>query len=194
VALGLMLLAERLERWDYLYQAFLMALAVAFRVVTYNFFQPDITAGVVFTSQTFYVGIAITLLAASLYPAFAIRLSAAAANIDFPPARRPEQVFFFVAFALLTALIALESTRGQLTLTWGAEAVAVFLFALLVGERSFRLSGLGLLLVCVAKILFLDVWGLESQVRYITLIALGGALVLVSYLYTRYKEKFRQYL
>jgi hypothetical protein len=194
VALGLMLLAEKLRRWDYLYQAFLMAFAVAFRVVTYNFFQPDITAGVFFTSQTFYVGIAITLLAASLYPAFAIRRSGAATDIDFPPARRSEQVFFFVAFALLTTLIALESTRGQLTLTWGAEAVAVFLFALLVGERSFRLSGVGLLLVCVAKILFLDVWGLESQVRYITLIGLGGALVLVSYLYTRYKEKFRQYL
>jgi len=194
LALGLMLLAQYLKRGDYLYQAFLMAFAVAFRVVTYNFSQPDLAAGVLFTSQTFYVGLAITLLAASLYPAFAMRRSGAAVRIDFPPARRPEQVFFFVAFALLTALIALESTRGQLTLTWGAEGVAVFLFALVAGERSFRLSGLGLLLVCVAKILFLDVWGLESQVRYITLIGLGGALVLVSYLYTRYKEKFRQYL
>jgi uncharacterized membrane protein len=63
-----------------------------------------------------------------------------------------------------------------------------------VGERSFRLSGLGLLLACAAKIFLIDVWGLDLQSKIITLVALGTALVLVSYLYTRYKEKFRQYL
>jgi uncharacterized membrane protein len=63
-----------------------------------------------------------------------------------------------------------------------------------VGERSFRLSGLGLLLLCAAKIFLIDVWGLDPQAKYITLIVLGGALVLVSFLYTRYKEKIRRYL
>jgi len=41
-------------------------------------------------------------------------------------------------------------------------------------ERSFRLAGLGLLLLCVAKIFAIDVWGLDPQSRYITLIVLGG--------------------
>ena len=108
--------------------------------------------------------------------------------------KHPEQVFFFVPFAMLTALVVLEATSRHLTVSWGIEGVVVFLFALWVGERSFRLSGLGLLLVCVVKIFFLDVWSLDPQWRYITLIALGGALVLVSYLYTRYKEKLRRYL
>jgi len=113
---------------------------------------------------------------------------------EFPPGSRPEQVFFFVPFLLLTALIAFESTRGQLTVNWGIEGVAVFLLAVWVGERSFRLAGLAVLMMCVAKIFLIDVWGLDPQSRYITLIILGGALVLVSFLYTRHKEKFRRYL
>jgi uncharacterized membrane protein len=72
--------------------------------------------------------------------------------------------------------------------------VAVFLLALWVGERSFRLSGLGLLLLCVGKILFVDVWRLNPRDRYLTLIVLGGALLLVSFLYTRNRELIRQYL
>jgi hypothetical protein len=35
--------------------------------------------------------------------------------------------------------------------------VAVFLFALWVGKRSFRWTGLGLLLLCVARIIVIDV-------------------------------------
>jgi hypothetical protein len=112
----------------------------------------------------------------------------------FLPDSRPEQLFFFAPFGLLTALIALESSRGQLTVNWGIEGVAVFLLAVWVGERSFRLAGLGVLMMCVAKVFLIDVWGLDPQSRYITLISLGGALVLVSFLYTRHKEKFKRYL
>jgi len=77
---------------------------------------------------------------------------------------------------------------------WGAEAVAVFLFALVVKERSFRLSALGLLLVCVGKIVLIDVWGLTPRDRYLTFIVLGIALLSVSFLYTRYREVLRGYL
>jgi hypothetical protein len=40
----------------------------------------------------------------------------------------------------------------------------------------------------------LDVWGLEPRDRYITLIVVGVALMLVSFLYTRYRDTIRQYL
>jgi uncharacterized membrane protein len=83
---------------------------------------------------------------------------------------------------------------GMSTVAWGAEAVAVFLFALAVKERSFRLSALGLLLVCVAKIVLIDVWGLSPRDRYLTFIVLGVALLSVSFLYTRFREVLRGYL
>jgi hypothetical protein len=37
-------------------------------------------------------------------------------------------------------------------------------------------------------------WRLEARDRYITLIMVGGAILLASFLYTRYSEKIRQYL
>jgi uncharacterized membrane protein len=61
-------------------------------------------------------------------------------------------------------------------------------------ERSYRLSALGLLLLCVLKIVLRDVWGLAPRDRYLTFIVLGLTLLAVSYLYTRYREVLRQYL
>jgi hypothetical protein len=195
LTLALIASAYVLKRRDFLYQSFLMAFAVAFRVIAYNLLQSEFASLPFWKSPKYYAGTAIALLFAALPIAFALRRPASRPNdVSWMPDSRPEQVFFFVPFGLLTALIAHESTRGQLTITWGIEGLVVFLFAVMVAERSFRLAGLALLLVCVAKIFFLDVWGLDPQSRYITLIVLGGALVLVSFLYSRHKEKFREYL
>jgi uncharacterized membrane protein len=108
--------------------------------------------------------------------------------------RHPEQLFFFIAIGLLTVLLGLEMRHGMVTLSWGLEGLAVFLLALWLGERSFRLTGLGLLLLCVAKILVDDVWRLNPRDRYLTFIVLGGSLLFVSFLYTRNREALRRYL
>jgi uncharacterized membrane protein len=83
---------------------------------------------------------------------------------------------------------------GMITVSWGVEGVLIFLLALAVKERSFRLTGLGILLLCVGKVMALDVWGLQARDRYVTLIIVGAALVFVSFLYTRYRDAIRQYL
>jgi hypothetical protein len=108
--------------------------------------------------------------------------------------RHPQQLFFFIPALLLTVLLALEMRSGMVTVAWAVEAVAVFIFALWVGQRSFRLTGLGLLLLCVGKIVVIDIWGLTPRDRYFTFIVLGTLLLFVSYLYSRYREALRQYL
>jgi len=108
--------------------------------------------------------------------------------------KRPEQPFFFVAVGLLTVLLGIEMRHGMVTLSWGLEGLAVFLLALWVGERSFRLTGLALLLLCVGKIIVDDVWRLNPRDRYLTFIVLGAALLFVSFLYTRNREAMRRYL
>ena len=108
--------------------------------------------------------------------------------------RHPEQVLFFAPLLLVTLLLERQVSSGVLTMWWGVEAVVVFLFALLVGVRSFRLAGLGLLMVCVGKILLIDVWRLEARDRYLTFILLGALLLGVSFLYSRYRETIRQYI
>jgi len=50
------------------------------------------------------------------------------------------------------------------------------------------------LLLCVWKILVLDVWRQNLSDRYVTFIILGVALLLVSFLYTRYSEAIKRYL
>ncbi|HLX82447.1 MAG TPA: DUF2339 domain-containing protein [Terriglobales bacterium] len=194
LALAMIAAAIAVKRLDYLRQSLLLAAAVAFRAVSYNFFLTPSQASF-WQSQRYYVGVAITLLFAALPLAFLLRKSGFGLPAsEFPLDHRPEQFFFFVPFGLLTIVIALESTHGRLTVNIGMEGLAVFLLAILVGERSFRLAGLALLLLCVAKIFLIDVWGLDPQSRYITLIVLGAALLLVSFLYTRHKEKFQRYL
>jgi len=119
------------------------------------------------------------------------RLSRAFAALN----RNPAHVFFFIAFILLGGLIYVElRARGMSTVGWGAEAVAVFLFALALKERTYRLSALCLLLLCLAKILVVDVWGLKPLERDLTIILVSVAAVAVSILYTRYKEVLRAYL
>jgi len=109
-------------------------------------------------------------------------------------AGRPEQVEFFVPIILLTCMLALKMRAGMVTVSWGIEGVLIVLLALAAKERSFRLTGLGILLLCVAKVMALDVWGLQARDRYITLIIVGAALVFVSFLYTRYRDAIRQFL
>jgi uncharacterized membrane protein len=103
-------------------------------------------------------------------------------------------VIFFVPIVLLTFMLALKMRAGMVTVAWGMEGVAVFLLALALNERSFRLTGLALLMLCVGKIMVIDAWRLAPRDRYLTFIVLGLALLGVSFLYTRYRETIRQYL
>jgi len=82
----------------------------------------------------------------------------------------------------------------MVTVAWGIEGVLIVLLALAVSERSYRLTGLTLLLVCVGKIMVRDAWGLAPRDRYITFIILGAALLLVSFLYSKYRDAIRQFL
>ena len=69
-----------------------------------------------------------------------------------PGLNYPEQWFFFVPVVLLAFLIAIRMNPGMVTLSWGVEAVLMILLGLGVKQRSYRISGLLLLVLCVAKI------------------------------------------
>jgi Zn-dependent protease with chaperone function len=106
---------------------------------------------------------------------------------------RPDDTCFFATVTLVTAMLSVIPPHGLVTLAWGLEGLVVFLVALWAGERKYRLTGLGLLLLCVARI-GIDVWAISAQERWITLVVLGALLMLVSFLYSRYREMLRRYL
>jgi uncharacterized membrane protein len=197
---GLLLVAVRSGKSIFLHQGLLVAVGVLFRSVLHNFYERSYFPGTGWESRWITAGTAIALLFASFPLAFQLRKRGEISSEQGLIRRlhcvvwRPEQLLFFIAVGLLTALLAIEMRHGMVTLSWGVEGVVIFLLALWLGERSFRLTGLGLLLLCAAKILLVDVWRLDPRDRYLTLIVLGAALLLVSFLYTRNRELLRQYL
>jgi uncharacterized membrane protein len=200
LAFVLLVVAWRSQRRVFLHQGLMMALAVLFRTVLHNFYERSYFPAPSWDSRWTTVGTTVALLLAALPFAFQLRkkdqksLGTGLIRLLHAVVRRPEQLLFFIAVGLLTVLLATEMRHGMVTLSWGVEGVAVFLLALWLGERSFRLTGLGLLLLCVGKILLVDVWGIDPRDRYLTFIVLGAALLLVSFLYTRNREALRQYL
>ena len=182
-------------------QGILLGLAAVSRGAFHNLYERTNLPGPLWHSRWLTVGVTAGLLFIALIPGFRLR-ELEEPNPDDPAwyramramARRPEQVFFFLALGLVTILLSVEMRSGMVTVSWGLLGVIVFHFALAVKERSYRLSGLTLLLLCVGKIVVVDIWGLSRTDRYVTLIVLGMALLLVSFLYSRYQEAIRQYL
>jgi Predicted membrane protein (DUF2339) len=184
------------------HQALLLSLGVLFRGVLHNLYERSY-----FTSPSLFFSSlsttsAVAILFAALIFAFKLRrqptqgedkanwLVRAGRMLD----AHPEQVLFFVPLALLTAFLGVEVASGWLTLAWGLEAVVVFLVALWIGERSYRLSAMGLLLLLVGKIAILDFRHMSGAEKAITFTVVGALIMGVSILYTRYREKVRQFL
>jgi len=78
--------------------------------------------------------------------------------------------------------------------TWSLSGILVFLAGLATNERNLRLAGVALLLFAVIRLVFFDVWQLEETARYLSLIGVGIALLGVSFLYSRYAERLKEYL
>src|SRR5467141_1839585 len=190
-----------LDRPLFLHQGLFLTVGVLARGMAHNLFGAGYFSGGDWQGRYFVLSSAAAILLASMFFAFRLR-----GRFSLPQnmnpwlrplaivASRPEQVEFFVPIILLTCMLALKMRAGMVTVSWGIEGVLIVLLALAVKERSFRLTGLGILLLCVAKVMALDVWGLQARDRYITLIIVGAALVFVSFLYTRYRDAIRQFL
>lgn len=193
---ALFFLGRWLRRDAFVYQAYLLTLLVAMRAAFDDFDQADTRMKtVVAVSVLFYL-----LLGTSLFEKKR-RLAAGAAAITSDRPRwleavdtNPQHLFFFVPTILLTVLLYLEVPRSYLTAAWGAEGVVVFLIALRLGERAFRLFSLGLILLCVGRLVLMDVWAFDPIGRIISFMGLGVASLLVGFLYTKNREKWRRYL
>ena len=199
MATVLLALAWLMRRRTFLFQGMALVIAAVARGIAIDLFA-DSSKGF-WQGPLFHLGVTALILMAALPFAFKLRGDGPfdSTTNSLPPdvgafVRHPEQLFFFSAFGLEVVALAFKLTSGHITIAWSLLGLGVFLFALAVGERSFRLAGLGLLLVSVAKILLMDVWKLSPSDRYTTLIVLGLALLAVSFLYTRFGKVIRKFL
>jgi uncharacterized membrane protein len=93
---------------------------------------------------------------------------------------------------LLTVMLALKTTAGLLTFSWGVEGALIVFFALAIKERSFLHAGFGLLLLSIGKVLAMDMWRLDLLHKVIAFIGVGLAASAVSFLYIRFSANLRQ--
>lgn len=102
---------------------------------------------------------------------------------------------YSVAAALVAAVMLREQVSGgMLTLSWSLEGIVLLAAGFAARERILRLCGLTLLLLCIGKVFFFDLRNLETMYRILSFIGLGVVLLLVSWIYTRFREQLQRYL
>jgi hypothetical protein len=180
-------------------QAALLAAGIVARGLAHNIFGGSYFVEGGWRGNFQVLSLTAALLFAALPIAFRLRKRwAERTNLSFlnrvTALKYPEQLLFFAPVVLVSFMIAVKMNPGMVTLSWGIEGVLVIVLGLQASQRSYRITGLLLLLLCVAKIVFRDAWKLSDTDRYITFIVLGGALTLVSTLYGKYREIVRRLL
>lgn len=83
---------------------------------------------------------------------------------------------------------------SYLTASWAAYALILFVCGMLLSERVYRWTGLGILAASVGRVVLLDVWKQEPIYRVLTFLALGIVLLLLGFIYNRYQEQIRKWL
>ncbi|HEY6346079.1 MAG TPA: DUF2339 domain-containing protein [Bryobacteraceae bacterium] len=100
----------------------------------------------------------------------------------------------YLASLIVAGTLFNQVSGEMLTLSWSLEGIGLLALGFAARERTLRLSGLALLLLCIGKVFFYDLRNLETLYRILSFIGLGAILLLVSLIYTRFKEQLRQYI
>ena len=88
----------------------------------------------------------------------------------------------------------LTATSLAITLVWTAYATLTLIGGIYWKSGWVRALSLGLLVITVGKVFLFDVWHLDTVIRVFAFISLGVALLLVSFLYRRYRERIRSWI
>jgi Predicted membrane protein (DUF2339) len=84
-----------------------------------------------------------------------------------------------------------QSYRLSLSLLWGTYALGSIFYGIKnAGKKHLRLGGIALFAITLLKLFLFDLANLGTISKTILLVGLGLLLLLVSYLYNRYKDKF----
>jgi hypothetical protein len=184
-------------RWnnpDLRWQSYALALAAFLRSWTTNFYTPESLAGM--SGRI----LSATIVIASFYAGYCFSPRREAGGTGGGPRLlgwldwNARVMFSLLGTALLALLLFYEVKGGLLTVAWGLEGVALMAVGFPARERSLRLSGLLLFLICILKLFFYDLRNLETPYRIASFLALGVFLLGVSWVYTQFRERIRRYL
>jgi len=102
--------------------------------------------------------------------------------------------WFAIQAILLFGFIWVEASGTELTVWISLFGLGMVALGFVFQERVARLTGLGLLTACILKLFIYDLRGLTGLSRVLSFIVLGAVLILVSFVYTRFKERLEKLL
>jgi hypothetical protein len=185
LTLALLIAGRRWNLPDLQYQSYALAVITFWRTLNQEFVSsPDFAN----SAERIAAG---ALAALCL---FAAQLFAKRGPEDGSPAPDARMFFSLLASSLATAFLFHEVSGSMLTVAWGMEGAALLAAGFPLRDRTLRLSGLALFLICVGKLFLYDLRELETLYRILSFFVLGVILVAVSWLYTRFRGRIQRYL
>ncbi len=85
-------------------------------------------------------------------------------------------------------------TSLVITLSWTAYALGTLIAGIYWRSGTVRVLSLSVFMLTVAKVFLFDVWQLATVIRVFAFVSLGVTLLLVSFLYRRYRERIRDWI
>jgi len=106
---------------------------------------------------------------------------------------RKKSTILLYSLALTAALFLYVSfDPAYLTLLWSIECFLIFSASLFLGESHFRAVSQGGLLLCVIRLVFIDLSESAPLLRGLVFLAVGLLMLGTNSLYNRYKERFEK--
>lgn len=81
-----------------------------------------------------------------------------------------------------------EQYKLGLTILWGVYALMLIVWGIYKKQKHFRLAAIALFVITLVKLFMYDLAESGTITKTVSFISLGAILLLVSYLYHRYKE------
>jgi hypothetical protein len=104
-------------------------------------------------------------------------------------------VFSLSLWLFVTRWVDTLHTGGiYLTAAWSVLALMLFMTGMTVRERVYRWLGLGVLAFALGRVVFNDVWQLETIYRILSFMALGIVLLVLGFIYNRHQERIKEWL
>lgn len=85
-------------------------------------------------------------------------------------------------------------TSLGVTLAWTLYAIATLIAGIYYRAATVRILALSLFALTTGKVFLFDVWQLSTVIRTFAFVALGASLLLVSFLYRRFRDRIRAWI
>ncbi len=103
-------------------------------------------------------------------------------------------LYNFYPIALIAGLLAQELEAFYVSVGWAVLALAITSIGFVLKQKSLRLPGLLLFALTILKVFAYDTSNLSTLYRMISFLVLGVILLLVSFVYNKYKDKLKDIL